>query len=294
MLEFKKITHSDIKTIEPYLINDKSAICDRTLGVVYLFKDYYSYCIEDGTLFLKSELKNNDGFLMPVSLKNETCTVADLLKIKEYASFYGEEAKLCYLTGEEADRIKTLFGEREVTYNGDYSDYIYNAEDLITLKGKKFNGQRNFTNRFKKTYSNWHTEQLSDGNLELIDEFLNAYYAKTKKSSEIFKDEKKNVYEFLNNVKDFGFLTLALFIEDKPVAFAVGERKGNVLFVHEEKADVSVKGSYQMIVNEFAKKYAVDGVTEINREDDAGDEGLRTSKKSYHPIKLLPKYSVKI
>ncbi|MBS1456703.1 MAG: DUF2156 domain-containing protein, partial [Clostridia bacterium] len=137
-------------------------------------------------------------------------------------------------------------------------------------------------------------EKLSDENIGPVDKFLTEYYEKREKASELFKDEKKNVLEFLNHVKNFGFLTLALFAGDEPVAFSVGEIRGNVLFVHEEKADASIKGSYQMIVNEFVKTYANENVTYINREDDSGDEGLRISKESYHPAFLLNKFSVKI
>ena len=294
MLQFKKITLDDIKIIEPFILNDKSAVSDRTLGVVYLFRDYYSYCIENDTLFLKSELENNEGFLPPMYLSGDGDLFSDLKKIKEYAGNNNTEAKICYLTEEEAEKIKELFNGSDPEFNRDYSDYFYDKEALLTLKGKHLSGQRNFINRFKKNYPEYRTEKLSEENIGPVDKFLTEYYEKREKASELFKDEKKNVFEFLNHVKSFGFLTLALFAGDEPVAFSVGEIRENVLFVHEEKADASIKGSYQMIVNEFVKTYANENVTFINREDDSGDEGLRISKESYHPAFLLNKFSVKI
>lgn len=294
MLQFKKITLDDIKIIEPFILNDKSAVSDRTLGVVYLFRDYYSYCIENDTLFLKSELENNEGFLPPMYLSGDGDLFSDLKKVKEYAGNNNTEAKICYLTEEEAEKIKELFNGSDPEFNRDYSDYFYDKEALLTLKGKHLSGQRNFINRFKKNYPEYRTEKLSEENIWRIDKFLTEYYEKREKASELFKDEKKNVFEFLNHVKNFGFLTLALFAGDEPVAFSVGEIRENVLFVHEEKADASIKGSYQMIVNEFVKTYANENVTFINREDDSGDEGLRISKESYHPAFLLNKFSVKI
>ena len=49
-----------------------------------------------------------------------------------------------------------------------------------------------------------------------------------------------------------------------------------------------------MIVREFANAHTGGEVRYINREDDSGDLGLRTSKLSYQPVELLDKATVKI
>ena len=56
----------------------------------------------------------------------------------------------------------------------------------------------------------------------------------------------------------------------------------------------TVDTAYQMLVAQFAQQFAHEGVHFINREDDTGDLGLRTSKLSYHPVALLEKYTVTI
>ena len=49
-----------------------------------------------------------------------------------------------------------------------------------------------------------------------------------------------------------------------------------------------------MLVAQFAQQFAHEGVHFINREDDAGDEGLRKSKLAWRPCQLLDKYLVHI
>jgi len=74
------------------------------------------------------------------------------------------------------------------------------------------------------------------------------------------------------------------------VAFSVGENINNVLYVHIEKADMRIRGAYQVINRELIRQFATDEIEYVNREEDVGDEGLRYSKKSYHPCEMIDKY----
>ena len=71
------------------------------------------------------------------------------------------------------------------------------------------------------------------------------------------------------------------------VAFTIGEPCSEDMFVvHFEKAFSDVPGAYSMINQQFAE-HAMEGFTFVNREDDAGAEGLRRAKLSYHPVFLM-------
>ena len=78
--------------------------------------------------------------------------------------------------------------------------------------------------------------------------------------------------------------------EGRLISIAMAERCGETLHVHIEKALYGYEGVYPATVQEFARCYAVDGVRYLNREDDAGDRGLRTSKLQYLPCKLAEKF----
>ena len=48
-----------------------------------------------------------------------------------------------------------------------------------------------------------------------------------------------------------------------------------------------------MLTNQFLRMYAEnDEIRFVNREEDCGDEGLRKSKLSYHPVELIEKNTV--
>jgi hypothetical protein len=127
-------------------------------------------------------------------------------------------------------------------------------------------------------------------------EDLLAFYARSgrldSKDSEYFREERDAVFEVLRNYEAYGFFGGVLRDAGEILAFSLGETVGDTLFVHIEKANPQRRGAYQAMVNEFAKRFAGPGVKYINREEDCGDEGLRRSKLSYHPCRLVEKYLV--
>ena len=72
------------------------------------------------------------------------------------------------------------------------------------------------------------------------------------------------------------------------MAMSLAEKCGDTLIIHVEKALYSHQGAYPTLVQAFAAHFGGD-CTYINREDDAGDQGLRTSKLQYLPVRLAGK-----
>ena len=82
--------------------------------------------------------------------------------------------------------------------------------------------------------------------------------------------------------------------KDKIVAISIGEYVGETLVIHVEKALLKYRGAYPLMFNEFVNHNCIEGVRYVNREDDSGDLGLRTSKTQYKPIKLENKNYVEV
>ena len=87
------------------------------------------------------------------------------------------------------------------------------------------------------------------------------------------------------NYKELGLVGGVLRAEGKIVGFSIGERASNedTFIVHIEKAFADIQGAYPMINQQFVI-HEMEDFKYVNREDDAGEEGLRKSKLSYRPV----------
>lgn len=78
------------------------------------------------------------------------------------------------------------------------------------------------------------------------------------------------------------------------MAFTIGEAVcEDTMVVHIEKAFAQVEGAYPMINQQFLLHEASE-YRYVNREDDAGQEGLRKAKLSYHPAFMVEKGTVRM
>ena len=180
-------------------------------------------------------------------------------------------------------------------------DYIYSAEDLTFLRGKKFQSKRNFISRFRKQ-EGWSYETVGKENLHECMEMSLRWCAKYGCGKDpSMQSEHCSVKNALDNFHELGLQGGLLRLNGEVVAFTIAEKtNSDTLLVHIEKAYADIVGAYPAIANEFLRNTIVTdevegklSVTYINREDDAGDLGLREAKMQYHPLFLLEKYMVK-
>jgi hypothetical protein len=215
-------------------------------------------------------------------------------QLDEYCRLCGVPLAYCTVTADDMPYLNALYRETELCQETNWSDYLYRADDLKSLAGRKYSGQRNHINYFNKMYSEWTFEKITEENIDEVKDFYINFNLTVNKNSEIFAEEQKKTLEVLDNYQTYGLLGGLLRTDGLVAAFSVGEIWQNVLFVHIEKADFGIRGAYQVINNEFAKHFASKEIKFINREEDVGDEGLRTSKRSYHPCEIIDKYIVKV
>jgi hypothetical protein len=176
----------------------------------------------------------------------------------------------------------------------EWFDYLYKAEDIASLEGRRYSGQRNHINYFLRTYQDISLSDMADADIPDVKAFFEEYNADNPKDSDTFIEEKQKVFEVLDNFNIYKMPGMVLRVSKRIVAFSIGEIIGDTLFVHIEKANRDYRGSYPYILQQFVSRYLPVGVAYVNLEDDAGDEGLRRFKESYHPTDYIKKYEIEI
>lgn len=292
MLEFKPLTLGDIETVRPHFMVTHSRLCDYSVGGTVMWRDFFKtgFCVDEiGALYFKTHyLGGVIAFTYPLGCEPETA----IEKVVEYCKQNDLPVVFCTISKSQLAFLQQNFSVKSATPERDWFDYLYNASDLINLSGKKFHGQKNFVNRFKRMYPDYRFVEMTNENVGVALDFLRRKFPVESAGDAIEREELTKVFEVFENFDTYGMPGGMVMVGDSVAALAVGEIVNDTLFVHIEKADRDYQGSYQIIVNEFAKHFATDGVEYINREEDVGDEGLRKSKLAYHPVDILEKYTV--
>ena len=287
MIEFKRLD-KDVLKIKEYMEKSPIEFCDLSIGAKYLWRDEFviDYAIIDDTLIMKETCKDyKDAFYMPIGKNVEK----GLEEIENYQKLKGDTLKFCCIDNDTAEYFIKRYEGVEIVNDRDWSDYIYLAENFKTYSGKRFSGQRNHVNKFKKAYPNYKFKVLTDKELDRVKEFLKEFDGENDFSLFYANSERQKLFDFIENSFRLNQLAGYIEVDGKMIALSIGERVKDTLIVHVEKGLKGYDGIYPTMAQEFAIYYAVDGVEKINREEDCGDMGLRTSKLQYHPIEVKEK-----
>lgn len=193
---------------------------------------------------------------------------------------------------EQCERLEAASpGHFKFTPDRSNADYIYSAEALASLSGKKLHGKRNHCNRFEQAHE-WHTETLSPALWEDCRVVFSAWTA--AQGGEDAEDEAVAIENAMRYWRTLDFFGILLYADGQPAAFSMGERLNEDTFdVHFEKALPGLEGAYPVICRETAKELRLrfPQISLINREEDMGIPGLRKAKEEWFPLYLLDKYT---
>lgn len=296
VLKFKPITHADMEEIFTFLTTEKGRTTDFSYAGILMWVDYfkYEYAIFEDTLFIKGVVENDistPAFSLPIG---KLKLIDSIEKIREYCRLHDISPVLSAVPEYALEELEEA-GIESINPLDDWGDYLYDAQMLSTLSGKKMGKKRNHVNKFNSLYPDNRIELLDSSNADKALEFM-SIIDEEGDNAPMAIEERRMTRKLLEMIKegDIRLEGAILMVGDEIAAFTIGDVKNDTLFVHVEKASREFEGSYEKINKEYAALMCGrhPEIQYINREDDSGDEGLRYAKQSYHPIEILKKYNI--
>ena len=289
MLHFIPITAESMPLLRPYYEKCAYRLCEYSAGVKYMWRHvlHSEYTFVAGCLVIRNTIHGNIMYDFPIPGPEGKVEEA-LSAVEDHCREMGLRPVFSVVPEMEGCRMAMRYPKVSITNEWSWRDYIYMVEDLAKFEGRRYSGQRNHINKFRKNHPDAEFIPLTEKDRDLIEQFwvdYEAEFGKTGESARAELDSAKRLFSHL----DMGFFRAGgILWEGKLLAIALAEKCGVTLVCHIEKALYSHAGVYPTMVQLFAQYYGSDCVW-INREDDGQDKGLRTSKMQYLPVERAGK-----
>ncbi len=295
MLTFKSLELDEKPLFDSYVMGHGYRHSEASFSNMYTWQEAWDMkmAVEGNGLYISMYSDVYRPFLLPPYLKDESESIAPYMKICE--EYMVEQFGVFYLkcaTPQMVEKIKRDCGDRySFAYDEYNTEYVYNAQDLINLSGKKYHSKRNHINAFLRSY---------DAEFELYDDCYRQECLKLQTDWATDKDadpreaeeEMLSITKALDHWRELNFKGCVIKMNGAIAAFSFGEQiSEDTAIIHIEKARTDVNGLFPYINNEFVKN-VWSHCTYINRAEDMGVPGIRKAKQSYHPAFMLEKYDV--
>ena len=194
---------------------------------------------------------------------------------------------------EEREHLLERYPYTAVDNDRLWQDYLYRAEDLMTFAGRRYSGQRNHINKFRKLYPDARFRPLAREDAEAVEAFWEEFHRvfnKEQRPGQAGGVRRPEAHaaggEALGEGGGHG-------AGGEAPGHRPGRRSaGTPWCATSRRACPSTRGSTPPWSRPSPPAFA-QGLRWINREDDAGDRGLRTSKLQYLPAELGAKVRVR-
>ena len=293
MIEFHPVRLEDRRVIERYTMPSGICNCDLAFANMFCWQAVYhsAWAEIEGFLVIRFQIDGGTriGYMQPVG---EGDFGAIIPWLREDAHAHGQRLRIIGLTDKGCEMMRRMHpGEFAFESDRALEDYVYNADDLRTLPGRRYQPKRNHINRFTAEYPDYRYEELTPERfaecMALEREWRKVHEGHT---SELCAEQRAMQRAF-EHFDELGLTGGCIYVGERLVAFTFGSAVNDHTFdTHVEKADTEYDGAFTIINKCFAEHLPA-RFTLINREEDLGLEGLRRAKLSYHPAFLQHKFT---
>ncbi len=284
---FKTVEIADGARVKPLLDAAQKISCDYNFANLYSWGEIYDlrWNLRGERLLVYSG--KDDVLLMPAG---PVCSVDEMVGISNQLIRQGASGNFVLVDAEYVERNESLKDYFMAEADRDNADYVYDAQALVELKGRKLHKKKNLLSQFLRNNPNYACERMSARNAAECF-MLAEKWCKVKNCEKLgFTHERSALKRAMEKFDELELEGLVIRNKGALIAFSIFDRQNrNTAAVHFEKYDGEIKGSAQVINWETARHLSP-AYKYINREQDLGIEGLRQAKESYCPAFTVKTY----
>ena len=301
-MNFRPVSIDDYKILKPFFFENpyNLSVYSPASIIAWSYRTFKAdYAIDDGNLYICGYEEDHPlerHLILPVSSQRISFTPSMLYETARESGF----DLYWYVPGDyletlDTDELKSLFLIEE---QPEFKDYVYLTDDLIHLRGNRFSKKRNLINQFTREYLRRDRVKVDEIRPEDVDECLqflelwcDQHACDTEQESSL-ACEKHAVITTLKNMNRLESKGIQVRLDGKIYAFGIGSRLNQTTAtLNFEKADSGIKGLYQFLDNECARRLFSE-FRYINKESDMNIPNLAESKQSYNPILRIPSFKL--
>ncbi|WZL82786.1 phosphatidylglycerol lysyltransferase domain-containing protein [Vallitaleaceae bacterium 9-2] len=294
--DFEELSLENIEKYNQYLTIRRIESCEFGLTTLFLWKNRNHQHVYVDTNFMLVFGHFNEHCFSQMPLCKEEYFKEAFEKTIAYFKQFDESFVMYSVDKKFADFVSEEYADTyEVVYDRNYSDYIYDANRMRELPGKKLRKKRNHINAFLRDYENKYSYRLlSHEDRDEINEFLEKWTDNHDHMTKQVDHEIEGIDYIIDHLDILGAKALGIYIEGQLEAMSIAStiNDGEEVIVHVEKANTEIRGLYPFLSQVFLQEFYPEAKL-VNREEDLGIEGLRKSKLSYEPIRLEDKYTIR-
>ncbi len=302
MLKWKIPEIGDIEEIQCIVGRTGAKGSDVSAVNIFLLREKYNIriAIEEGFLFRSytgNRLPGRNGIAFPLGDGDIEGAVERLENDRKER---GHSVKYIFLTEEQKEWLAGYHRMEQEAFATDEgnTDYLYTAEHLALLSGKKNHKKKNRVLHFKRLYPEYELSFVCPENFHMLTKDIIAveeeWFALQEERIDSSFVERLEIYDACKFFDKLGLFGAVMYIDEMPAAMTLASEISPGNFdIHFEKCygEYADAGGFAMINQAFAEYlYEEYNAEWINREEDIGLPGLRRAKLSYHPDLMLGKY----
>ena len=243
-ISFNNFTTYDENRLNKYTRLRPTYISERQFINQFIWQNFYNttyYCNEEYLMYVT----NRDDNLIPMM---PFCKLEDIEEVfDEIKNYWNNELNLplnmYFLDKPFIETLKTnpsFEEEFEIIDDRDSYDYIYDAEQLKNLRGKRFHKKKNHLNRFLRTYEGrYEYKTINCNNMKEVDEFYQIWLDNRgyEDIQDTIQSEDIGVREVLQNCNDLECKFGSVYVDGILQAFTIGTYDPSIecAFIHTEK-----------------------------------------------------------